>query len=69
MDPALVDLLTRGGAIGVLAYLVFALQKRWLVPWETYQEKSLEAKYWRDAFMKMADLGEKTVTIVEERVL
>lgn len=68
MTPELVDLLTGGSAVGILAWLVLALINGWLVPKsvvaikdEAVQRAQKDADFWRDIALKGTDIAEQMV--------
>lgn len=68
MDPSLLDLLSKGGAIGVLAFVVVGFYRGWIVPGYLYRSQKRE----RDQFLELLLQGtrdaEKAVRVAKDAV-
>lgn len=54
MEPELlVELVTRGGAVGVLAFFVIGFWRQWIVPKAAYEEMRED----RDHYRRLAERG------------
>lgn len=59
-DPSgLVDLLTRGGAVGILAFVVIAFVRGWIVPGAVHREACIQRDRATDLVYRMAEASER----------
>lgn len=72
MPTEAIDLLTRGGAVAILSWLVLALINGWIVPKSTVEARAAvtdariaraekDADFWRDIALKGTDIAEQMV--------
>lgn len=61
----LVELLTRGGAIGILSLIVWAFLKGWIVPGSTYLAVVSEKEEWKKLAVELLRTADRAVKLVE----
>jgi hypothetical protein len=65
VDPALIDLLARGGAFTLLAVMVVGLLRGWVVPGDRYRKMEQERDEWKSLAVELMQTAQKAIRLVE----
>lgn len=68
MDPATIELLARGGSFVLLAFVVVALWKEWLVPGTRYQRLEAEKENWKALAIELLKTTDRAVNVAASKV-
>lgn len=67
--PEWVSLLTQGGAIGVLAFVVAGFVKGWIVPGSAYKEVCVQRDRAIDQVYRLADAAQRAVEVADRKAV
>lgn len=66
LDPGTVELLARGGSFVLLAWVVVALWKEWLIPGTRYQRLEAEKEDWKRLALELLTTTSEAVTVAKK---
>ena len=67
MDPTTIELLARGGSFVLLAWVVVAMWKEWLVPGTRYARLEAEKDEWKRLAVELLQTVDKAVKVAERQ--